>query len=92
MKKKRKKSTHPLIRHWTAGHEGLERNELVDREAKEAASRCNSDKKLLPSYLRKPLLINPTVLKTMHNTRLKKKWLDDWKLTHISLNSYLKQI
>jgi len=52
---------------------------LVDREAKEVVSRCNSDKKLLPSYLRKPLLINPTALKTMHNARLKKEWLDEWK-------------
>ena len=50
-----------------------------NREAKEAASGRNSDTKLLPSYLRKPLPINPTALKTTHIARLKKEWLDEWK-------------
>jgi hypothetical protein len=79
MKKKSKKSKLPLVIRWTAGHEGLEGNELADREAKEAASGRSLDAKLLPSYLRKRLLISPTALKATHNAKLKKEWVDNWK-------------
>ena len=37
----------------------MEGNELVDREAKEAAKGHALDTKQLPPYLGKPLLINP---------------------------------
>jgi ribonuclease HI len=73
MKKKRKKSNHTLTIRWTAGHEGLEGNKLADREAKEAAKGSTSDTKQLPSYLRRPLLINPAALKMAHNAKLKKE-------------------
>jgi ribonuclease HI len=73
IKKKRKKNNHMLTIRWTAGHEGLEGNELADREAKEAAKGSSSDTKQLPSYLRRPLLINPAALKMAHNAKLKKE-------------------
>ena len=57
LKKKRQRSKATLTIRWTAGHEGLEGNELADEEAKEAAKGHTSETKLLPSYLRKPLLI-----------------------------------
>jgi ribonuclease HI len=79
MKKKRKKSNHTLTIHWTAGHKGLKGNELVDREAKEAAKGSTLDTKQLPSYLRRPLLINSAALKMVHNAKLKKEWADKWK-------------
>ena len=79
LKKKSKKSEHKLTIRWTAGHEGLEGNELADREAKEAAKGKASDTKQLPPYLRKPLLINPAALKAAHNAKLKKEWQEDWK-------------
>jgi hypothetical protein len=51
-----------------------ERNELVDREAKEAAKGHPSDMKLLPHYLRKPILTNSSALKKAHNKSLTKEW------------------
>jgi hypothetical protein len=61
---------------WTTGHEGLEGNELANKEAKEAAKGNASETKLLPSYLRKPLLINMSAIKAAHITKLKKEWQD----------------
>ncbi len=79
LKKKRWKSKAVLTIRWTAGHEGLEGNELADKEAKEVAKGHTSETELLPSYLRKPLLINPSAIKAAHNAKLKKEWQDSWK-------------
>ena len=43
-----------------AGHEGVDGNELADAEARMAAQGEHSYTKILPAYLRKKLLINPT--------------------------------
>jgi ribonuclease HI len=59
---------------WTAGHEGIEGNELADIEAKEVAKGRSLDTKHLPHYLRKPILINPTAAKAAHNAALKNEW------------------
>jgi hypothetical protein len=61
------------------GHEGIEGNELVDIEAKEAAKGRTLDTKHLPPYLRKPLLINPTAAKAAHNAALKSEWQNEWR-------------
>jgi hypothetical protein len=37
------------------------------------------DTKHLPPYLRKPLLINPTVAKAAHNAALKSEWQNEWR-------------
>jgi hypothetical protein len=79
LKKKSRNREYRLTVRWTAGHEGLEGNELADREAKEAAKGKTSNTKQLPPYLRRPLLINPAALKAAHNTKLKKEWQEDWK-------------
>ena len=79
LKKKRQRSKATLTIRWTAGHEGLEGNELADEEAKEAAKGHTLETKLLPSYLRKPLLINPSAIKAAHNTMLKKEWQVGWR-------------
>ncbi len=79
-KKKKKMSSNAMITiRWTAGHEGLEGNELADREAKEAAKGCTLDTKLLPPYLRKPLLTNLTAVKATHNESLKSEWRNEWR-------------
>ncbi len=62
-----------------AGHKGLEGNELADREAKEAAKGHTSDSKILPPYLRKPLLMNSTAIKAAHKEELKNVWRQDWR-------------
>ncbi len=78
-KKKMGKGKDALTIRWMAGHEGIEGNELVDREAKEVAKGHTSDMKLLPSYLRKPMLINSSAVKKMHNESLAKEWQEDWR-------------
>jgi ribonuclease HI len=80
MNKKCKKSDeHKLTIRWTAGHKGLEGNEIADREAKEAAKGMILDTKQLPTYLRKHLLINLAGLKVAHNAKLKNEWQEAWK-------------
>ena len=77
--KKKKKSKYALTLRWTAGHEGIEGNEIVDREAKKAADGLTSDKSLLPPYLKKPLLINPSAIKRAYNDILKSEWTNAWR-------------
>jgi hypothetical protein len=64
---------------WTAGHEGIEGNELVDREAKKATEGHSSDKKQLPAYLRKPIPINPVAAKRAYHNELKREWTEGWR-------------
>ena len=77
IKSKNNKAT--LIIRWTAAHEGLEGNELADREAKEAASGRTSDTKQIPRYLRKPIPANPSAVKKAHNEELKNEWKETWR-------------
>ena len=79
LQKRRRKSRYSLILRWTAGHEGIAGNEEADREAKRAAEGHSSDKKLLPSYLRKPLLINLSAVKRTYQDKLKRKWAEEWR-------------
>jgi hypothetical protein len=79
LKKKRQRNKAALTICWTAGHEGLVGNELADKEAKEAAKGHTSETKLLPSYLRKPLLINTSAVKAAYRSKLKKEWQDGWR-------------
>jgi ribonuclease HI len=76
---KRKRSKYILTLRWTASHKGIEGNEAVNKEAKKAAGGLTSDKALLPSYLRKPLLTNPSALTRAHNDALKSKWTNTWQ-------------
>jgi hypothetical protein len=43
------------------------------------AKGCTSDTELLPRYLRKPLLTNPSAVKKAHNEVLKNKWHEAWR-------------
>ncbi len=78
-KKRKARNKATLTIHWTAGHEGIEGNELADIEAKEATKGCTLDTKQLPHYLRKPLPTNPSAVKKAHNNKLKREWQEDWK-------------
>jgi len=76
---RKRKTKYALTIRWTAGHEGIEGNEAVDWEAKKAAEGFTSDLLRLPSYLRKPLLTNPSAVKRAHNNHLKHKWTTTWQ-------------
>jgi len=71
-----------LTLHWTAGHKGIEGNEDVDHKAKRAARGKSSDKKMLPFYLRKCLLINPAAVKWAHHESQMEMWKDGWKASY----------
>jgi ribonuclease HI len=78
-RKKSSKINYTLTIRWTAGQEGIKGNELADREAKEAAKGHTSDTKLLPHYLRKPVLTNSSTVKKVHNESLVKEWQEVWR-------------
>ena len=75
----RQGTKYTLTLRWTAGHEGVEGNELADREAKMAANGTSSAKHLLPPYLQKSLPINPAAARREHTDKLKKAWTETWK-------------
>jgi len=78
-KAKGSKSKDTLTIQWTAGHEGIEGNELADKEAKEAAKGHMTDTKQLPKYLQKPILINPSTVKKVYKESLPKEWQEEWR-------------
>jgi len=75
---RKRKTKYALTIRWMAGHEGIEGNEAIDWKAKKAAEGSTSDLTCLPSYLRKPLLMNPSAIKRAHNDCLKHKWTTAW--------------
>jgi len=79
MQKCRSKRKFKLTLRWSAGHCGIEGNEKADREAKRAACGSSLTAKLLPTFLRKPLPINPTTVKRAYNESLSSKWKVDWE-------------
>jgi len=82
LSKQKNRNAYKLTLRWTAGHEGLEGNELADIEAKRAVEGLTTDKPLLPSYLCKHLLINPAAVKRAHNNMLMSKWTKTWRETN----------
>lgn len=74
-----KTTNYTLMIRWTARHEDIEGNEIIDREAKRAAEGLASIKELLPAYLRKPLLMNPSAVKRAYSDQLKSSWGDTWR-------------
>ena len=65
---------------WIAGHEDIEGNKVVDREAKLAVKgeAKSSPRNNLPALLQNPLLRSISALKQAHNERLKKLWRKEW--------------
>ena len=78
IRKRRSKHKYSLTLRWTAGHIGIPGNEKADSEAKRAAAGLSTPNELLPPYLRKPLLINPSAVTRKHNDELKKEWTLGW--------------
>ena len=78
IRKRRSKRKYALTLRWTAGHIGIPGNEKADSEAKRAAAGLSTPNELLPPYLRKPLLINPSAVTRKHNDELKKQWSKEW--------------
>jgi len=81
LNKQKSRNTYRLTIWWTVGHEGLEGNELADKEVKRALEGLTTDKPLLPFYLCKPLLINLAATKTAHNNMLMSNWAKTWRGT-----------
>ena len=67
-----------LTLRWIVGHMGVDRNELVDREAKKAAKGQSSDPLSLPHHLHQKLKICTTALKQNHNKQTAMKWRNNW--------------
>jgi hypothetical protein len=70
MQKQYGKCRYSLMLKWSAGHCSIEGNKKADSKAKKAASGTTSSTKLIPPYLRKPLLINPAAAKRAYNDNL----------------------
>ena len=79
VKKRTRGRNYALTLCWTAGHVGIPGNEIADKEAKKAATGHTSDKNLLPTYLKRPLLINPSAVMQQKNTEIKQRWNKTWK-------------
>ena len=71
-------SKYSLTIRWTAGHMGIDGNELVDSEAKKAAKGQSTDPPSLPAILRKKLKVSAAALKQSYDIRAKKKWEKSW--------------
>jgi len=76
---RKRKTKYALMIRWMAGHEGIKGNKAIDWEAKKAVEGSTSDLTRLPSYLRKPLLMNPSAIKRAHDNCLKHKWTTTWR-------------
>jgi hypothetical protein len=76
--KERGNKNYELTIRWTAGHVGIDGNELVDEEAKKAAKGQSSEPASLPRILRQKLKISTAALKQKHNERAKAKWKRTW--------------
>jgi ribonuclease HI len=76
--KTRGDKNYSLTIRWTAGHVGIDGNELVDEEAKKAAKGQSSNSTLLPPFLRKKLKISTAALKQNHNKHIKLNWKSRW--------------
>ena len=63
---------------WSAGHIGIQGNEDADEAAKAAADGESSDRKDLPSYLRKELGHSLSAVRQTRNEQLKKNWTAVW--------------
>jgi hypothetical protein len=63
---------------WSAGHIGIEGNEIADEEVKSTAEGESSARKDLPAYLHKPVKCSLTATRQSHNEVLKKKWTNAW--------------
>jgi hypothetical protein len=78
IKKRRGNKPYMLMLRWTAGHEGIDGNELVDEEAKKAAKGQSSPPPTLPRLLRQKLKISTAALKQVHNKEVKTRWKNKW--------------
>jgi len=86
IQKYRSNDKYLLILRWMAGHIGIAGNKKVDSEAKKAVASLSMDKELLPPYLRKPLLINPSAVKCKLIDKPIKDWKKEWHKSARGMN------
>jgi ribonuclease HI len=79
LKKTTRQKNYLLVLRWTAGHVGISGNELADREAKKTAAGLSFNKKLLPTYLRHPLTVNPSAVRQKIIMEIKQCWKNKWR-------------
>lgn len=79
LQKKLRSKNYSLTLRWTAGHAGIPGNETADREAKRAAEGQQSERKSLPTILRRKLATNPSAVQQHLKADTKRSWSKKWK-------------
>lgn len=80
--KERGDKNYSLTIRWTAGHVGIDGNEIVDKEAKKAAKGQSSEPSSLPRILRRKLKASSAALKQERNKTDKENWKKRWTNSH----------
>ncbi|KAI0784694.1 hypothetical protein C8Q75DRAFT_724030 [Abortiporus biennis] len=87
--KPKSRNVFELLVGWVPGHNDIQENEDVDKEAKEAAQGKTSIRTKLPSYLRRSLPISIAAAKAEYRKTTQRRWKWLWKKSHRYHRTYM---